>query len=540
MRMNTTYRICRGAGHVLLLFLCVRPTGLAAEGPLTFIAETTDRSSVIDPATLQAVVQRAQDSVALITVKDRDGGQAGIGTGFVVGQNGLIATNLHVLGEARPITVHLRNGKEYAVTEIHASDHHLDLAIIRVPDQQLKPLPLAIDEFPPQGQPIVALGNPMGLRNSIVTGVVSGERQIDGQRMIQIAMPIEPGNSGGPVLNLDGQVVGIVTLKSMITPNLGFAMEVAALRSLLEQPNPIPIDRWETINALDSRHWVPCLGGRWQQRAGKIIVSDPVERFGGRALCLWQEAVPEGEFEVGAYVRLEQESGAAGLVFDVEATDRHYGFYPSDGRLRLTRFRGPTVFSWQVLEERVSPHYRPGEWNHLKVRVADGQVACYVNDRLVIERSEQGLADGQVGLARFRQTGAEFRDFRLQRQIPPTQLPENQRKRIRQQLAAIQIDDWLPTADVKRLSEDAQASVTVLEQEARQLQRQAVRLQRLAQDVHLHDICQQLKGLFDKPEAEIDLVLRCSADLTARQPRLGCGSLRCAGRTHGRRDPDVP
>ncbi len=504
--MNTTYRICRQVSCVLLLHLGISGAPLAAAESPTVPAVITDPGSVLDPTTLPAVVQQAQESVVLITVQDRDGGQAGIGTGFVVDPNGLIATNLHVLGEARPITVRLRNGKECAVTEIHASDHHLDLAIIRVAEQQLKPLPLAIDESLLQGQPIVALGNPMGLRNSIVSGVVSGRRQIDGRRMIQIAMPIEPGNSGGPVLNLDGQVVGIVTLKSVITPNLGFAMEVSALRSLLQQPNPIPIDRWETIGALDSLQWTQRLGGRWQQRAGRIIISEPAPRVAGRALCLWQEAVPEGEYEVGAYVRLEQESGAAGLVFGVEGENRHYGFYPSDGRLRLTRFHGPTVFSWKVLEERTSPSYRPGEWNHLKVRIAEGRVACYVNDQLVIERSAQGLSTGQVGLARFRQTGAEFRDFRLQRQIPPTQLPETQRQRIRQQLAALQIDDWLSTADVQRLSDDAQASVAVLEQEARQLQRQAVRLQRLAQDVHLRDICQELERLFEKPEAEIDLV----------------------------------
>src|SRR5207253_2376404 len=81
-----------------------------------------------------------------------------------------------------------------------------------------------------QGLGVVAIGNPHGLKHSVVTGVVSGTREIDGRQMIQLAIPIEPGNSGGPLLDLEGRVHGLLTMKSAVTENLGFAMPVSALK----------------------------------------------------------------------------------------------------------------------------------------------------------------------------------------------------------------------------------------------------------------------------------------------------------------------
>ena len=90
-----------------------------------------------------------------------------------------------------------------------------------------------------------------------------------------------------------------------------------------------------------------------------------------------------------SWVKLDDEAGAAGLVFCSDGGDKHYGFYPSDGKLRLTRFDGPDVFSWNVLGEVASEHYRPGEWNHLKVRVEKDQLKCFVNDQQVFESKDR-------------------------------------------------------------------------------------------------------------------------------------------------------
>src|SRR6185295_3951592 len=189
-------------------------------------AEDAKPVAAMPPATVEQSAREAGKSVVVITHTGRDGKQAGLGTGFIVSADGLIATNLHVIGEARPISVQLADGRTFEVTSVHASDRQLDLAVVRIAAEKLPALALGDSEKLPTGEAIVALGNPRGLKNSVVSGVVSGRRELEGRNMIQLALPIEPGNSGGPIVDLAGKVQGIVTLKSAVSENLGFAVPV--------------------------------------------------------------------------------------------------------------------------------------------------------------------------------------------------------------------------------------------------------------------------------------------------------------------------
>jgi serine protease Do len=220
---------------------------------------------------VEQLAESARKSVVVVTVQGRDGRQQGLGSGFVVDPQGLIATNLHVIGEARPISVQTYDGKSYDVTAVHAFDRPLDLALIRIAADGLPALPLGNSDELKQGQAVVAIGNPRGLKHSVVTGVVSGTREIDGRQMIQLAIPIEQGNSGGPLLDLQGRVHGLLTMKSAVTDNLGFALPVNALKPLIEKPNPTPMARWLTIGALDPQEWKPLFGARWHQRADSAV-----------------------------------------------------------------------------------------------------------------------------------------------------------------------------------------------------------------------------------------------------------------------------
>src|SRR5438132_2556270 len=179
-----------------------------------------DRASTKSQS-VEQVAEAARKSIVVVSFAGRDGKRQGLGTGFVVGADGLIATNLHVLGEARPIGVEMADGKRYEVSSVHASDRSLDLALIRINARDLPVLELGDSDQLKEGQPIVAIGNPHGLRHSVVSGVVSAKREMEGRQMIQLAIPIEPGNSGGPLLDMDGKVQGILTMKSLLTPNLG-------------------------------------------------------------------------------------------------------------------------------------------------------------------------------------------------------------------------------------------------------------------------------------------------------------------------------
>ncbi|MFM7072112.1 MAG: tetratricopeptide repeat protein, partial [Planctomycetota bacterium] len=458
-------------------------------------------------ATVEQVARNAKPSIVVVTFRGREGQQQGLGTGFVVSEDGLIATNLHVLGEARPLTVQFADGEKHEVIEVHASDRHLDLAVIRIrkPARKLAPLPLGDSAQLRDGQPIAVLGNPLGLQYSVVGGsVVSGTREVEGRKMIQLAVAIEPGNSGGPVLDLRGRVQGIVTMKSLVTKNLGFAIEVNALRSLLERPNAIPMERWLTIGALDPREWNPLFGSRWQQRAGRIHVVGAGQGFSGRSLCLSRVDVPMAPFEVAVSVKLDQESGAAGLVFHADGQDKHYGFYPSGGKLRLTRFAGPDVFSWQVLAERPSEHYRPGDWNRLKVRIEKERIQCFVNDELVIESTDDAFAAGQVGLAKFRETEAEFKRFRVAASLPDERVEDEAARRLDERIAALPASDKLGNDGLRGFADSPDASITVLRRRAADMERRAAELRRAAEAVHVARVVDRLRQLIDpkgKPAA---------------------------------------
>ena len=380
--------------------------------------------------TVESIAKEVRDSIVTIRFQGRGGSDQGLGTGFVIGADGLIASNYHVIGEARPVSVELADGSRHDVTEIHASDRAADLAIVRIARQGLAPLALGAPETLADGAEVVAVGNPHGLERSVVAGRVSGKREIDGRSMIQLAIPIEPGNSGGPLLDMEGKVHGILTMKSLVTPFLGFAIGIDQLQPLIDKPNPVAIDRWLTIGTLDAGEWTTTGGARWRQRAGRIGVEGTGTGFGGRSLCLATTEPPPLPHDLAVWVKLDDEDGAAGLVFAADGADRHYGFYPTAGKMRLTRFDGPDVLSWKILDEAPSPHYRPGQWNHLRVRrTADG-FSCFVNDTPVFQSTDKGLGEGKVGLAKFRDTKAEFRGFAVGPQLPPAAPPTEQVARI--------------------------------------------------------------------------------------------------------------
>ncbi len=495
----------------LLAAGAISPGGVFADAPEPAVAERAKPSAAAtgetgEPLSVENLTELVRKSVVVVSFTGRDHKTLGLGSGFVISRDGLIATNLHVIGEARPIFVQTADGTRHSVTQIHATDQAMDLAILKIASKDLTPLPLGDSQALKQGEDVVAFGNPQGLKFSVVKGVVSGRREIDGKPMIQLAIPIEQGNSGGPLLDRFGRVHGILTMKSLVTRNLGFAVESNALKPLVERPNPIPISRWLTIGRLNAGEWQTLFGANWRQRAGRILVEGRGDGFGGRSLALQTEKPPKLPFEVAVAVRLESEEGAAGLVIHADGKNRHYGFYPSDGSLRFSRFDGPDVFSWQVLEQVKSPHYRPGEWNTLKVRVEADRIQCFINDQLAIESKDDRYETGLVGLAKFRETEAEFKNFQVAETIPPSRPSEAAVKRIRDAVANIP-PEQPPAADLaEKLLPDAAMATTVLEEEAQRLEQTAKRLRQLARQVHETRVRRELVQLMQKGGEEVDLL----------------------------------
>lgn len=455
---------------------------------------------------VEAIASEVKPSVVKVLQVGRDG-LDGLGTGFVVSKDGLIATNLHVIGEARRLEVEMSDGTKHEVTEISATDSHWDLAILRVASKELKPLPLADSDDVKQGQPVVAMGNPEGLGFSVVDGVVSEFPDIVNEvPMIRLAMPIERGNSGGPLLDRQGRVLGLLTMKSAVTNNLGFAMPVNELKRLIEKPNPVPMERWLTIGVLNPQIWKPALGARWTQHSGVIQSSTTGSGFGGRTLCLSKTAPPADIFEVAVNVKLDDESGAAGLVFCAQDDDHYYGFYPSNGKLRFTRFEGPDVYSWTVLSEFASEAYRSGQWNHLRVRVEPGKITAWVNAQRVLVHEDSVLRGGSAGLCRFRAPMAEYRGFRIGTDLSEKPVSPALADTLGQALDQYSKSTGSREQTLGKLLDEPAVSRRLMIERRRELERQTAALKDLEKDLHRRSVTRDLLTELAKPEDKIELL----------------------------------
>jgi len=461
------------------------------------LMSATAIAAEVDTKSHRPLIAKIRPSVMTIRVSGRDGDAIGLGTGFVIDSTGLIATNFHVIDEGRPFTIETAAGKQLQVLSVEASNRVSDLVLLRVDpgNETLTAIEFAAPNSCEQGTRVLAFGNPLGLEGSVVEGIVSAQREVDGRPLLQLAMPVEPGNSGGPLVDLDGRVHGIINMKSAIDVNLGFAIPIDQLVTLRDNPNPISFDRWVRLGKMNEERWTTLLGADWQQRNGRITARGLGSGFGGRALCLLKSDLPKQPFEVSVAVHLDDEAGAAGLVFHSDGHDRHYGFYPSGGRLRLTCFLGPSVYSWQVIEEVDSEYYLPNQWNQLKVRVDNARIQCFVNGHLVIESTDTQLTEGQVGLAKFRDTKPEFKRFDVGTELPNEVMSESAQKWLTQ-LADLPVGIYaLGAEQIKGLGESSEESSRELLRRAAMLELQAKQFRQVASDVQQMATIQRLSKL---------------------------------------------
>lgn len=173
-------------------------------------------------------------SVVMITVHHPNGEPAGSGSGIIIGRGGYILTNHHVASHGSFYTVSIEGeNTTYKTEEIIKYNSLYDLAIIRI-ERELKPLPV-YKGTPPlvRGQKVVAIGSPLGLFNSVSDGIISGFRTIRDVDMIQFTAPISHGSSGGAVLNMFGEVIGISTAGFDNGQNINLAMGFEAINMFI-------------------------------------------------------------------------------------------------------------------------------------------------------------------------------------------------------------------------------------------------------------------------------------------------------------------
>lgn len=151
-------------------------------------------------------------SVVMITIHDQYGTSMGSGSGIMVGSAGYILTNNHVASGGRYYSVKIEDDDRiYKTDEVIKYNSVYDLAVIRI-DRRLNPIPIYQGaQKLVRGQKVVAIGSPLGLFNSVSNGIISGFRTMGNVDMIQFTAPISHGSSGGAVLNMYGEVIGIST-----------------------------------------------------------------------------------------------------------------------------------------------------------------------------------------------------------------------------------------------------------------------------------------------------------------------------------------
>lgn len=187
--------------------------------------------------TITSVVEGVSDAIVHIEVQKSGGNprsrqpaiQSGGGSGFAISSDGYILTNNHVIDKAKKIGVTFRNGHKVEA-QIKGRDPSTDIAVIKV-DEKLQPLSFADSSALQPGQIAIAIGNPYGLQQTVTTGVVSALgrsiRATNGRLIddvIQTDASLNPGNSGGPLLNSQGHVIGINTAIINMAQGICFAV----------------------------------------------------------------------------------------------------------------------------------------------------------------------------------------------------------------------------------------------------------------------------------------------------------------------------
>ncbi|MDB4903515.1 MAG: HtrA2 peptidase [Mucilaginibacter sp.] len=194
--------------------------------------------------TIIDAVEKVKTAVVKIELYKSDKNKevlAGTGSGFLFSSDGFLFTNSHVVHNAEIIKIKLHDGST-AIASLVGEDPDTDLAILKISGSEFTPVKLGDAEILKIGQLVIAIGNPLGFQHTVTAGVVSAlGRTLEGQTgrmmdsMIQTDAALNPGNSGGPLINTDGEVVGVNTATIRGAQGLCFAISITTAKEVANQ-----------------------------------------------------------------------------------------------------------------------------------------------------------------------------------------------------------------------------------------------------------------------------------------------------------------
>ena len=197
------------------------------------------------------IVEEQGKAVLVISNLGLGDSQQAVGSGFVVRPDGVILTNYHVIENAQAVIVKLPDGREFRAQGLLGSDSELDIAVLKVDATGLPVIPLGDSDQVKVGQRVIAIGNPLGMFEYTVSdGIISALRLDDDpeaklKKVFQITAPVSHGSSGGPLLNLSGQVIGITFAISEVGQNLNFGIPINVAKPFIKDG---PVQAFNEVN----------------------------------------------------------------------------------------------------------------------------------------------------------------------------------------------------------------------------------------------------------------------------------------------------
>jgi S1-C subfamily serine protease len=246
------------------------------------------------------IAQTATKASVVIVASDPSGKPLSQGSGFLVSRDGKVVTNLHVIQGAVSAVAKFSDGAFYEVEGFLGADPTIDLAVLklRAPGKEFLFLRFADVDQVAIGQHVIAIGSPMSLENTVSDGIVSAlrtARDLDPKlspdlRVFQTTAPVSPGSSGGALLNMQGDVIGVTSFGVATGQNLNFVIPISYAKALLEPEHVKPLAQLGAAAPRDAKSGLTRLSGTyvgiWQSRlsgSGALALTVRVENGALRA-----------------------------------------------------------------------------------------------------------------------------------------------------------------------------------------------------------------------------------------------------------------
>ncbi len=222
--MKSFFRLCSFLLTALLLSACV-------DGP-------------------KSVLNKAADATFIIYTFDEHGSPMGTGSGFFIDKNGIGISNYHVLDGCMKAAIRLKDGSEYEIDKVLASNKKWDIVKFSVRNDKSDKFSYLefSDTEPEQGDRVYNLGAPLGLEQTFADGLVSSIRHDSHGQVIQVTVPISPGNSGSPIMNEEGDVVAVATFKNLGGENINFGVAIDEGKVESMKSNPFAVNNGQFNN----------------------------------------------------------------------------------------------------------------------------------------------------------------------------------------------------------------------------------------------------------------------------------------------------